>query len=196
MRAALLLLAACAATTPAPVTPQPATAPVTVPPAVSAAPSPLAQLEASRDLDNAVIGAQRTPTVVMLLASWCSHCRDELAVFDEIRAQHPHVRWLGLNYKAHEEYDDRGSSAAIHTLAGATRWMRIVPADDALFAAFGSPPKVPTIFVFDSRGTLVATFDRRERSAPREQELDDLLRSIDTRAGPSRPSVSPQKQIR
>jgi hypothetical protein len=38
---------------------------------------------------------------------------------------------------------------------------------------------VPTIFVYDSRGKLVETFDRRDRPAPREQELDDLLRSLE-----------------
>ena len=89
------------------------------------------------------------------------------------------MRWLGLNYKAHEEYDARGSSIAIRALADETPWLRIVPAGDELFATFGSPPKVPTIFVYDSRGTLVETFDRRERPALREQELDDLLRSLE-----------------
>ncbi len=100
-------------------------------------------------------------------------------MFDGLRGQHPHVRWLGLNYKPHEEYDQRGNASAVRALADETPWLRIVPADDALFAAFGSPPKVPTIFVYNSKGVLVATFDRREREAPREQELDDLLRSLE-----------------
>ena len=170
-----VVVAACGASTPASSPPAPRE-----PPAASVAPlTPLAHLEASFDLDRAAIGPARTPTVVMLLASWCSHCRAEIAVFDAVRPQHPHVRWLGLNYTAHEEYDGRGNSVAIRTLADETPWLRIVPADDKLFAAFGSPPTVPTIFVYDSRGALVETFDRRERPAPREQELDDLLRSID-----------------
>ncbi len=166
-----VVVAACGASAPGP-----------VPLAALAQPAaltPLAQLEASVDLDRVVIGASRTPTVVMLLASWCHRCRDEIAVFAAIRGQHPHVRWLGLNYKAHEEYDQRGSSVAIRALADETPWLRIVPADDALFATFGSPPKVPTIFVYDSKGVLVETFDRRDRPAPREQELDDLLRAIE-----------------
>lgn len=175
MRSVLVavVVAACASAPPVP----PA---LSKPVAAPAAPlSPLVALEASLDLDRAVVGATRTPTVVMLLASWCHRCRDEIAVFDAIRAQHPHVRWLGLNYKAHEEYDQRGSSVAIRTLADETPWLRIVPADDALFTTFGSPPKVPTIFVYDSKGTLVETFDRRDRPALREQELDDLLRGLD-----------------
>jgi thiol-disulfide isomerase/thioredoxin len=141
--------------------------------------TPLARLEASLDLDRVAIGTARTPTVVILLASWCAHCRAEIAVFEAVCRQHPHVRWLGLNYKAHEEYDQRGNSASIRALADETPWLRIAPAGDELFAAFGSPPKVPTIFVYDSRGKLVETFDRRDRPAPREQELDDLLRSLE-----------------
>lgn len=171
----LLVVGACAASAPPPArgtTPPPASTPVV-------AVTPLGKLEASRDLDNVVVGAERTPTVVMLLASWCHHCRDELLVFDTLRKAHPHVRWLGLNYKPHEEYDHRGNAEAVRALAADTPWLRIVPADDALFDAFGAPPKVPTIFVYDSRGTLVETFDRRDRPVPREQELDDLLRSID-----------------
>lgn len=167
----VLFVAACAASTStaAPHARAPAAAPQRA----------LTQLEASRDLDNVVIGAARTPTVVMLLASWCEHCRAELAVFAALRAQHPHVRWLGLNYKAHEEYDGRGNSAAIRALGAATPWLRIVPADDALFTAFGSPPKVPTIFVYDRHGRLVKTFDRRDRPVPGESEVDGLLRELD-----------------
>jgi thiol-disulfide isomerase/thioredoxin len=170
----LLAASACASPAPTPARPLP-------PPAVTApvATTPLAKLESSRDLDNTVIGSERTPTVVMLLASWCPHCRDELLVFDTLRKAHPHVRWLGLNYKPHEEYDNRGNAEAVRALAAGMPWLRIVPADDTLFDAFGSPPKVPTIFVYDSKGALVETFDRRDRPVPREQELDDLLRSIE-----------------
>lgn len=175
MRGALafFVVAACASRPAVPVAPPRAPAPAPV------YRTPLAALEASRDLDNNLVGEQRTPTVVMVLASWCHRCRDELAVFDTLRGQHPHIRWLGLSYKPHEEYDQRGNPAALRALADETPWLRIVPANDALFAAFGRPPKVPTIFVYDSRGALVATFDRRERPVPREQELDDLLRSIE-----------------
>ncbi len=112
MRAVLVfVVAACAASAP----------PVPHPAAATAIPA-LAQLEASRDLDNAVVGAAHAPTVVILLASWCSHCRDELAAFDAIRAHHPDVRWLGLNYRAHEEYDGRGNSAAIRALGDGLQW--------------------------------------------------------------------------
>lgn len=176
MRTALVLVvfAACGSAPPPAATTTEALAPAPAP----APRTPLAQLEASRDLDHALVGRAKGPTVVMLLASWCGRCRDEIAVFDHVRIHVPHVRWLGMSFKPHEEYDQRGNAEAVRELADATPWLRIVPADETLFAAFGSPPKVPTIFVYDSRGTLVATFDRRERDAPDETELEALLRSL------------------
>lgn len=142
------------------------------------APTPLALLEAARDLDNIVIGESRTPTVVVVMTSWCVPCRAELDVFERVRVWHPRVRWLALNSKAHEEYDQRGNSIAIRAVADDTPWLRIVPTGDDLFAAFGRPPKIPTVFVYDGAGTLVAKFDRRERRAPSDDELDALLRTL------------------
>ncbi len=52
-------------------------------------PALFAQLEASPDLDGTVVGGSASTTVVIVMASWCSHCRDELAVFDTVRAHHP-----------------------------------------------------------------------------------------------------------
>jgi hypothetical protein len=57
-------------------------------------------------------------------------------------------------------------------------WLRVVPAGEHLFTQLGRPPLVPTIYVFDRAGALVAQFDRRERKPPREDELDALLRSL------------------
>jgi thiol-disulfide isomerase/thioredoxin len=162
-----VLLAACATSAP-PIPPK-------------AAPPPLyAQLEASRDLDGTVVGpSDAQATVVIVMASWCGHCRDELAVFDAVRAAHPAVRWLAVNYKAHEEYDRRGNSIEIRALARQTPWLRVIPADETLFASLGRPPLIPTVFVFDRDGSLVARFDRRERKPPDPAELDALLVRIE-----------------
>jgi len=51
----------------------------------------------------------------------------------------------------------------------------VIPADDALFAALGRPPKVPTIYVFDRTGGLAARYDRRQRKMPDAAELRALL---------------------
>lgn len=138
-------------------------------------PSTLAQLEASRDLDGNVVGASDAPTVVIVMASWCRACREELARFDELRAAHPNVRWLAVNYKQHEEYDRRGNAEAIAALAHQIPWLRVVPAEEALYTAVGRPTKIPTVLVFRDHA-LIARFDRAERAAPTQTELDALLR--------------------
>jgi hypothetical protein len=159
----VVLLAACVGTAPQ--------VPVAHPPSV------LGNIEASTDLDGAVIGASDArATIVVVFASWCERCKIELAVIDGLRAAHPRTRMLGINVKAHEEYAARGSSSAVRAYVAAhAPWLRVVPADDALFTALGRPPKVPTIYVFDAAGTLAARFDRRDRTLPDAHELDALL---------------------
>jgi thiol-disulfide isomerase/thioredoxin len=166
MRAVVLavLTAGCAAQ-PAPATPQPLT--------------PFARLEASRDLDGALVGkSDARATVVMVMASWCTACRVELAMFDRVRGSHAHVRWLAVNYREHEDYRRRGGADAIRALAGEMHWLRIVPAGDELFMSLGSPSKIPTVIVFDSTGNVAARYDRHERKPPDEAELDALLRRL------------------
>ena len=136
----------------------------------------LASIEAARDLGGVVVGIHTGTTVAVTFATWCGHCRTELAVLDTLRASYPEVRWLGLNYKAHEEYGDRGGREEVRAFAASTPWLRVVPVDEALFATLGNPPMVPTMFVFDRAGVLVARFDRRERDLPGAAELAALLR--------------------
>jgi len=135
-------------------------------------PSALGALEAARDLDGAVVGPADGATVVVVFASWCSHCRDELPVLAELRVRRPDIRIVGLNYRGHEEYDGRGDAAAVRAfVAELAPWLRVVPADEALWTALGRPPKVPTLYVFAAGGALVRTFDRRNQAAPSYDEL-------------------------
>jgi thiol-disulfide isomerase/thioredoxin len=175
MRALVLaVLAACARPVAAPPTSGPT--PAATPAASTTAATTLTLLEASRDLDGQVVGASNArATVVVVMASWCSACRAEIAMFDQLRAAHPDVRWLAVNYKEHEAYDRRGSSEAIRAFAQGVPWLRVVPADDALYSAVGRPTKIPTVLVFRGQ-KLVARFDRSERAAPAQDELADLLR--------------------
>ena len=138
---------------------------------------PLRLVESARDLDGAIVGPSDAVTLVVSFASWCVHCKVELDAIAEVHAQHPRVRVLGVNYKAHEEYANRGSSAAVRAyVAASAPWLRVVPIGDDVFRAFGSPPKVPTLFVFDRSGALVETYDRRTREMPDAAELAALFR--------------------
>jgi len=140
----------------------------------------LGTLEAMPDLDGKPVGASPAKaTIVVLFASWCVHCSHELATLDALRAAHPQLRILGVNYKGHEEYDHRGNAGAVraYVLANAP-WLRVVPCDDGLYSQLGSPPKIPTLFVYDGSGALVETFDRRERPEPSADELEPLLHRL------------------
>ena len=140
-------------------------------------PTLLGNIEGSRDLDGTPVGASDArATVVVVFASWCEHCKVELAVLDTLRATHPRMRILGVSYQAHEEYAGRGSANALRAyVASSAPWMRVILADEPLFTALGRPPKVPTIYVFDHAGRLAATYDRRERKLPDAAELGALL---------------------
>jgi thiol-disulfide isomerase/thioredoxin len=138
--------------------------------------TPLELVEQSVDLDGALVGATESVTLVVSFASWCVHCKDELAVLASLRERHPRVRILGVNYKAHEEYARRGSSDAVRAyVRDSAPWLRVVPIGDDVFRAFGRPPKVPTMFVFDRAGVLVETYDRRARELPDAAELSALF---------------------
>jgi len=140
-------------------------------------PSPLELVERAPDLDGTIIGTtDAAATLVVSFASWCVHCKAELAVLGALRDAHPRVRILGVNYKGHEEYGSRGSSDAVRAYVSASApWLRVVPIGDDVFRAFGSPPKVPTMFVFDRGGALVETYDRRARTMPGAAELEALF---------------------
>lgn len=140
----------------------------------------IATLEAQPDLDGATIGASPAKaTIVVVFASWCAHCRAELRALDALRAAHPQLRIVGVSYKGHEEYDHRGNPEALRAYVAANApWLRVVPCDDALFTQLGSPPRIPTLFVYDATGALVETFDRRERPEPTADELEPLVRRL------------------
>lgn len=136
----------------------------------------LSAVEASVDLDGAVVGRAAGPTIVVVFASWCGHCHDALARLAALRAARPDLRVLGVNYRGHETYEQRGGPAAVRRLvAERAPWLRVVPADDALFARLGAPPKIPTLYVYGADGELRALFDRSERPAPDDAELAAAL---------------------
>jgi thiol-disulfide isomerase/thioredoxin len=136
----------------------------------------LAAVEAATDLDGVVIGPldpAQIGTVAMVFASWCEHCRDELPVLTAFRDRHPTVRVLGINYRGHEEYDGRGDAAAVRRfVVELAPWLRVVPADERVWASLGRPPKVPTVYVFDRAGVLVRAFDRRAEPPPSLDALE------------------------
>ncbi len=141
----------------------------------------LARIEASNDLDGKPVGKTTGPTLVIVFASWCTHCHKELEQIARLRSSNSTLRVLGVNYRGHEEYDGRGSSAAVRRyVTQNAAWLRVVPADDALFELLGQPPVVPTLYIYNPAGELIETYSRRERAMPDADELRELLRRIES----------------
>jgi thiol-disulfide isomerase/thioredoxin len=142
----------------------------------------LARIEASADLDGKPVGHTDGATLAIVFASWCEHCHNELDQIQQVRTAHPALRVLGINYKGHEEYDHRGSSTAVRAYIDQhASWLRVVPADDTLFDLLGRPAMVPTLYVYNRAGELVASYSRRERAMPKAAELDELIAQIERR---------------
>lgn len=139
----------------------------------------LAKLERSVDSEGKPVGTTRGATLVIVFASWCPHCHEELDILTKLRPAFPSLRVLGINYKGHEEYGKRGNADAVKQyVAKHAPWLRVVPADDALFMALGQPPKIPTLYVYDRDGALVQVYSRTERAMPDADELRELFRRI------------------
>ena len=144
-------------------------------------PPTVALLDGARDIDGQVVGpaGAEKATIAIVFASWCGHCKDELRELAVLRAERSDVRYLGINYVAHEEYDGRGDAAAVRAMRDdLAPWLQVIPADEALWTRLGRPTKVPTLYVFDRHGVLARTYDRRFDAIPRFDELDRLIASL------------------
>jgi hypothetical protein len=118
----------------------------------------------------------RGPLVAVVFASWCRHCRDELALLAEIRAERPGLRIVGLN--AYEDWEGASNQEKLAIfLAENAPWLPVVRADDAMLEALGGVPKIPSLFLFSSEGKLVEAYRRQDRQPPGKKEL---LRRIDS----------------
>jgi thiol-disulfide isomerase/thioredoxin len=136
-------------------------------------------LAGARDLDGRPLGDSPVATVVIVFATWCGHCHHELGELATLRGTRDDLRVVGVNFREHEEYDDRGDSAEVRAyVAREAPWLRVIPGDDALFVALGRPPKIPTLYVYAPDGRLAARYDRRQRAMPGAAELTMLLDAI------------------
>lgn len=164
LAAAIVATTACAAGTPA-------AAPVRA--AARSSYAGYAWLTGATDIDGRRIGpapAGVHATVVVVFASWCEYCQRELALVGNLFSADPRVRVIGLN--AYEDWHRVSDAERMRAyLARHAPWLRVVRATRGTLRLFGGVPNIPTAFVFDRHGRMVAAFRRNRRPLPDAGEL-------------------------
>lgn len=143
-----------------------------------AAPS-YSKVISSQDIDGKPVGAatDKDATIVVFFATWCHPCREELKMLTALRADQPRVRIIGVN--AYEEWSNQSNNEKLRSFLKANAdWLQVVRANKDLFDAFGGVPKIPSMFVFDSKGRMVKEFRRAKRPPPSRHEVDQVLAGI------------------
>ncbi len=117
-----------------------------------------------------------TVTFAVMFASWCGHCHVQLDILNRLRLAHPTVAFMGLSYAPFEAFNSNGDLARLRTyVADNAPWLTIYELPEELYQLVGQPRKIPTMWAFNSEGTLLATFDRATRDAPDFAELESLV---------------------
>lgn len=134
-----------------------------------------AEVMRAQTIDGTPVGEDRRATALVVFASWCGPCRQELADLGALRKKYPALRVIGLN--AYEEYNEFSDELRLRKyIADNAPWLtQIVHADAAMLTSFGKVPKIPTLFVYDEAGTVVAEFRRDKRPPPSHEELETAI---------------------
>ncbi len=153
-------------------------APRTAPRRLAASDPAYDRLENAADIDGRPIGRLadgQQATLVIVFASWCGHCRHELAVIQDLVRAEPALRVVGVN--AYETWSQLSDETRLREFLGANApWLRVVHGDARLLRAFGGVPKIPSLFLYDRHGRLVVDWRRQERPPPELPDLRDAVR--------------------
>jgi hypothetical protein len=96
----------------------------------------------------------------------------------ELRKDLPALHVVGLN--AYESYDDRSDEGGLFMfLITSAPWLTVVHADKKMLTGLGGVPKIPSLYVFDGEGALVAAFARHTRALPpTAEEVRNVVRPL------------------
>ncbi|MFT5391239.1 MAG: thiol-disulfide isomerase/thioredoxin [Gammaproteobacteria bacterium] len=90
--------------------------------------------------------------VVAFFASWCPPCRDEFSALNRLRHEmgDKPVRIVAVNI--FEAWDDNDAARMSRFLALTKPSFALVKGTDETVQAFGNVDRIPSVFVFDSKG--------------------------------------------
>ncbi len=131
------------------------------------------------DLNGSTVGPSGAGqvTAVLVFASWCRPCRNEIAMLGNLIQEEPRLRVIGVNY--YEEQNDNSDEDRLRSfVTEKAPWLQVVRADEKLMDGLGRPSKVPTVFLFDGRGRLMKAFLRSRRKPATKEELKASIAAI------------------
>ena len=125
-----------------------------------------AKVMAATTIEGNALPRDARPIAMVFFASWCGHCRRELADLDSLRQTYPDLRIIGLNaYEDFRDFSDRERLRGY--LESNAPWLtEIVSADEAMRAHFGKVPRIPTLFLYSAEGEVIAEFRRDKGLRP------------------------------
>ncbi len=129
----------------------------------------------AKTLDGAPLASEKRAVALVVFASWCGHCKKELAELGQLRVKHPGLRIIGVN--AYEDFQGISNRGKLNRyIADNAPWLtEIVSADSKMLADFGGIPKIPSLFLYDADGRVVEEYRRNKRPAPTPEELDAAI---------------------
>ena len=129
------------------------------------------------DLDGKVLGPkpETRVTAVVVFASWCRHCREQMDYLHQLTRAYERLRVIGVSYY---ESPENGEQAVREYVEHNAPWLRVVRADEPLFHALGRPSHVPSLFLFDGAGKLLRTYLPPKRLPPKMDELRSQIEPL------------------